>query len=131
MLDSPGYDAKLPWTQYNLLVTKLQAQDTFQYEKKLVFVLVLMPNELPLQFCQLHMLGVEFTHHVGIPIILDLREFLGEVHRVLLHEGTALGRRGRMWASWVGQPRVPPGGSMLKNSKNTRGFHLLFFLGSI
>lgn len=85
VLHSLGHNEELTWSQPHRTVPKLEPQGTFQYEKELVFVLVPVPDELTLRFCQFDLLTVELPCYARVPVILDSRELLGEVDGFFLH----------------------------------------------
>jgi hypothetical protein len=85
MLHAAWHDEELSRSERHAALFHLQDQNAFQYEKKLIFVLMVMPNELTLHFGQLHVLPVEFPHDVGMPVFVDLSELFLEVHGVFGH----------------------------------------------
>ena len=90
-------------------VSQLKSQDPLQYEKKLVFVLVVVPDELSLHLGQLHMLAVELPDDVRVPVFLDLIQGFGEVDWVLGHR--SISKDVGMPAA-AGQPCFQTGASM-------------------
>jgi hypothetical protein len=63
-----------------MAVAKLHAKAAFDYQKHLVFVLVMVKDELAIQLDELHVLSVELGGDAGLVVFGDLREFLGDVN---------------------------------------------------
>src|SRR5271157_2654396 len=64
-----------------MAVPELHPESPLDHEKQLVFVVMLMPDELPLEFYQLDVLPVQLAHDPGIPVIVEEGELLLGVHR--------------------------------------------------
>ena len=76
---------ELAFLELKGLVAEFDAKPSFDHEKHLVFVLMVMPDEFAFQLIELHQLAVEFTCDVGLPVFVDLGEFRGEIDFV--HDG--------------------------------------------
>ena len=63
-------------------VAELHVRSPRHYQEKLVLHLVFVPDELALQFDQAHVLAVEFTHNIWIPMRMDESKLLFEIHLV-------------------------------------------------
>jgi hypothetical protein len=60
-------------------VEEFHAEPPLYNQEHLVFVLVVMEDELPLQFIKLHMLAVELGSDVGLPVFRNLSELFGDI----------------------------------------------------
>src|ERR1700678_3432367 len=49
----------------NVAITELHAKPPLDHQKKLVFVVIMVPDERPLELDQLHVLAVQLAHFVG------------------------------------------------------------------
>ena len=65
-----------------MAVAELHPKAAFDHQEQFVFVFVVMKHEFPLQLIELQMLAVELSRDVGLPVLGDLGEFLGEVDLV-------------------------------------------------
>src|SRR5207245_6311543 len=80
VLDASRYHDEFALLQPHLPVTELDAEAPFDHQEQLVFVLMMMPDELPFQLVELYQLAVELGGDVGLPILPDTGEFLGDVY---------------------------------------------------
>src|SRR5712692_9808835 len=80
VLDTSQYHDELALLQPHMPVTELDAEAPFDHQEHLVFGLMMMPDELPFQLDELHQLAVELGSDVGLPVLPDLGEFLGNVY---------------------------------------------------
>src|ERR1039458_8399897 len=55
------------------------AEAAFHHQKHLVFMLVMMEDELALKLTELHHLAVQFGGDVRLPVFRDLGEFVGDI----------------------------------------------------
>lgn len=56
---------------------------------------MMVPNKFTLQFCQFHMLAIEFSDNSGVPMILKLRKLF--FHNDLFHTESFNGFLGNKW----------------------------------
>src|ERR1700676_1313912 len=80
MLDSPGNDNELAFLQPHLPVAELHPEAAFRHQEHLVFLVMMVPDELALEFAELHHLAIEFSREVRFPGVLNLRELLSNVY---------------------------------------------------
>ncbi len=85
VLDSARDHDELTLFELNGLVAELDAETSFYHEEHFVFIFVVMPDEFAFQFVELHQLSIEFTSDVGLPVFVDLGEFVGDVDYI--HDG--------------------------------------------
>ena len=76
MLDAPGHDQKLPFLQPYVAVTELHAEAPVDHQEKFVFVVMLMPDKLALEFYQLDVLPVQLTNDLRAPVVVEEGELL-------------------------------------------------------
>lgn len=88
VLDTPRDDEEFTFGEGHDAVSKLDTECSTHDEKELVLVLMMMPDELALEFDKLHLLPVQLTDDFGPPVISDLRQLLGEIDFV--HDGYQL-----------------------------------------
>src|SRR5208337_1242544 len=69
VLDAAGNDDELPFADNRLVVAETHAQSALHDEKKLVLVIMMMPDKLALQFHGLYGAIVDFANHAGIAIV--------------------------------------------------------------
>src|SRR5215470_4453543 len=102
--------------------------DVPRHAEHLVFVFVMMPDEVPLELTELDHLTVELTGDAGLPCFWDLGELLGDID--LFHEHSlnliiprfrfaGQGRRQSSGSGWWAEPlktksmpRIAAGGAM-------------------
>src|ERR1700680_2804989 len=80
MLDSPGNDNELAFLQPPLPVAELHPEAAFRHQEHLVFLVMMVPDELALEFAELHHLAIEFSRDVRFPGFLNVRELLSNVY---------------------------------------------------
>src|SRR5271166_2107534 len=80
MLDAPGHDQKLAFIQPDVAVTELHAESSVDDQKQLVFVVMLMPDKLAMEFHQLDVLPVQLANDPGAPVVVEEGELLTQVH---------------------------------------------------
>jgi hypothetical protein len=51
-------------------------------QEQFVLVVVVVPDERPLEFDQLDHLAVQLTDDFRLPVVAELRQFLAEIHLV-------------------------------------------------
>jgi hypothetical protein len=79
VLHSLRHDQKLPLLEPDVPIAKLHAESALNYEEKLVFVVVVMPNERPLKLHELDLLAVQLTDNLRLPVLGEEGELLSEV----------------------------------------------------
>lgn|SRR5437868_1709121 len=89
VLDAARHYEELAFFQPDVLVAKLHAEASFDYQEEFVFVLVVVPDELALQLVELNVLAIEFSGDAGLPEFVDFVELLGEVNFVHERLGSA------------------------------------------
>ncbi len=72
MLYTSRHYNELSFLKPHLLGPELYSQPSFDDEEHLVFVFVIVPNELAFQFSQFHQLAVDFSNDVWFPVFLEL-----------------------------------------------------------
>lgn len=83
MLDASRNDDELALGHGNDAISEMHVEAPVQNEEELVFVLVLMPNEFALELDELHVLAVQLTDDLRIPVSVESRELFAKVD--LLH----------------------------------------------
>jgi len=79
MLNSARHHNELAFLQPNRLVAKFNPKTSLYHQKHFVFVLMVMPDEFALQLIELDQLAIEFSRNVGLPVLVDLGKFVGDV----------------------------------------------------
>ncbi len=76
-----------PWNNYefvrmyfNSLVTKFHFQDSTDNKEQFIFIIMMMPYELTLEFNQFYMLAIQFSNDTGVPVVGEEGEFGGDVY---------------------------------------------------
>jgi len=70
VLDAPGNDDKLARLQPDLPVAQADREIPFHDEEELILGLVVVPDELSLEFHELHERIVDLAHDLGAPVVL-------------------------------------------------------------
>ena len=63
-----------------MFISKLHPKTALDHQEQLVISIVVMPHERSLEFDQFHLLAVQFANDFRLPMLLDERQFLYEVH---------------------------------------------------
>src|SRR6266699_3536337 len=79
MLDAVRDDDELARLDHEVAVPQLHPQPALHDQKQLVLPLVVMPDELALEFRELHEAVVYLADDLGTPLILKPAEHLGEI----------------------------------------------------
>jgi hypothetical protein len=90
MLDSSRHDDEFSLLDPLVAIAEFHAESPLHNQKQLVFIFVMMENELAFELAELHHLTVKFGGYARFPGFLDLSEFVGDidfVHAMLLQEG--------------------------------------------
>jgi len=82
VLDALWYDDELTRTERDLAIAELDGEVALDHDEKLVFIFVLMPDELTLNLGQFDLAVVQIRHDFRIPLIVKATEFLGQVDLV-------------------------------------------------
>jgi len=69
-------------TERDLAIAELDGEVALDHDEKLVFIFVLMPDELTLNLGQFDLAVVQIRHDFRIPLIVKATEFLGQVDLV-------------------------------------------------
>jgi len=69
VLHSARYDDEIPLVKGFHTISELHIEGSLDYEKKLVFMIVLMPVKLTFDLCQSDVLTVETSDDPWIPVI--------------------------------------------------------------
>ena len=80
MVDAPRDDQEFPFLQPDLPVTKIHPKPPFHYQEKLILVLMMMPDKLPLEFDQFDVLAIQVTGDSGVPVLVELAELFLNVY---------------------------------------------------
>src|SRR5262249_19087665 len=76
MLYAARHDDEFTRADSLLAIAKFHSQRAMHHEKELVLVIVMMPDELALDFCNLYVRIVELANHARLPMIRKEAEFL-------------------------------------------------------
>src|SRR5438874_5778213 len=82
VLDAVRNDEELAFAHHCLSVAKFHSQRAFDYQKQFIFVFMVVPDEIALEFDGFETTVVHFAENARIPVIGELREFLLEIDRV-------------------------------------------------
>ena len=80
MFDATGHDQQLPFFQPDLPVTEIHPESPLHDQEQLVFIFMVMPDELALKLDQFDLLTIQFANDLGIPVVAELGEFLLDIH---------------------------------------------------
>src|SRR5713101_626122 len=87
VLDAAGNDDEFTCPYDFLPVAELHAQLPLNHKKELIFMVVMVPHELALEFYSLHVAVIQLGDDPGPPVIMEASEFLVQIdcsHRYLL-----------------------------------------------
>jgi hypothetical protein len=76
VLDAAGHNHKFAFAHDRFVIPEFHAQRAFDYQKKLVLVVVVMPDKFAFQFDGLHLAVVYFADHARVAVILEFAEFV-------------------------------------------------------
>src|SRR6266478_3544411 len=79
MLHAARHHDKLALLDPFMAVAEIHAEAAFHYQEHLVFVLMVMKDELAVQFDELDVLSVELRGDAGLVVFSDVGELLGDV----------------------------------------------------
>ena len=82
---------------YAVIVFVIQTEVSAHHQEKFVFLLVVMPDELALEFYEFYLLAVQFTGDFRRPVFGKGCQFVRQVH--FLHAFTVTGKREGGWGS--------------------------------
>jgi hypothetical protein len=88
MLDHARDDDKFAGANDGLMVAKLHAQDAFDDQEELIFVLMMMPEELALEFDDLNIAIVDPANDVRFVMFGEERELLLQIDGFWFHGGS-------------------------------------------
>src|SRR5271155_3288089 len=75
-------DDELTFADLNVTGAQLHGEAAFDYEEHLVFMIVMVPEEVSLELDQLHVHAVDLTHDLRLPIFSERGELLRDVDGV-------------------------------------------------
>ena len=87
MLDPTRHHDEFTFLDPLVTIAKFHAKAAFDHQEQLVFVFMVMEDELAFQFVELDLLAVELGRDVGFSVFVNLSELLPDVdlvHRLLL-----------------------------------------------
>ena len=96
MFNATRHDQELACYQPDVPIPKLHAKPALDDEEEFVLVVVVVPDERPLELDQLHLLAVQLADNLRLPLVAELRQLLAEVH--LVHDRLRL--TGASSSSW-------------------------------
>ena len=79
MFHTSGHDEELALHQPDVAVPALHSVSPVDHQKQPVLVVLLMPDELALEFYHFNVLPVQLAHDLGIPLIVEGGKFLPNV----------------------------------------------------
>src|SRR5215472_18720781 len=82
MLDAVRHDDKLALAHNCFMSAEFHSKCAFDDQEHLVFVVVMMPDELAFQLDRLYDEIVDLAEDARIEVILKFREFIREIHRM-------------------------------------------------
>ena len=80
VFNSARNDEEVTLVELDYPVAKVNGQMAVEDEKEFVLGLVMVPDELALEFRKLYVLAVQLANNPRAPVLLDLLELLAEVH---------------------------------------------------
>ncbi len=99
MLDAARHDQELAGFHAHLAVAKSHPQDAVHHQEQLILVLVVMPDEFPIESRQLHLHVVDIAGNTRVPRVVETGECVAKIDLV--------GHGSR--DSGFGTPNVSPG----------------------
>ena len=84
VLDTARNDEELSFFEIHDAVSHVNAELAFEDQEEFVFVLMVMPDELPRELHNLHMLAVELADDAWAPRFRKLFKLVGQVHFFVL-----------------------------------------------
>jgi hypothetical protein len=85
VFDATRHDQEFALFQPDVPIPKLHAKPAFDDEEEFVLVVVVVPDERPVELDQLDLLAVQLADDRRLPRVAERRQLLAEVH--LLHDG--------------------------------------------
>jgi hypothetical protein len=79
MLHFPRDDDKFAFADNRFVIAELHSQGSFYHQEKLVFVIMMMPDEFAFQFNNLYVAIVHFTDYVGFVVFGEQGKLLLQV----------------------------------------------------
>ena len=79
MRDAARNDEKVTFVELDGAVAEFHAEAAADDEEEFVFIRVIVPHELALEFDELHVLPVQFADDARIPVVGDERELFVDV----------------------------------------------------
>ncbi len=81
MFDAPRHDEDFSLVQRHTAVPELHPHASLPDEKQLVLIVMMMPDEFPLELHELDLLAVEACHDLRAPMLGETGEFVVEIDR--------------------------------------------------
>src|SRR2546429_140583 len=82
MLHASGHDKKFSGLDLDLSSAELHDELSFDHQEELAFMLMMVPDEIPLELRQLHIVFIQLADDLGGKMVREEREFLGDVYRL-------------------------------------------------
>src|SRR5437763_6281313 len=79
MFDATRDHQEFALFQPDVSVAKLHAKAPFDHQEQLVFVFMMMPDELSFQLVELYQLAIQFAGNIRLPILRNLCKLLIEI----------------------------------------------------
>lgn len=79
VLNAPRHNEELAFLDNDIALTQPHKQRAFDDEKELILVLMVMPDELPLQLRQLHLLAIGLTDDARTPVLGEERKLFLQI----------------------------------------------------
>jgi hypothetical protein len=76
MFNAARDDDKFPFVDNGFVAAKLHPQFAFHHQKKLVFVVMMMPDKVALELDGFEIAIIDFGYDARIPVVRALAEFL-------------------------------------------------------
>src|SRR5713226_10555254 len=122
MLHAARNDDELSLLDPNMPVLQFHAEPTLYNQEKLVFVIVVVPNERPLKFDELDLLAVQLAHDLGTPVLPERTKLINKID--LFHDNAAE----RDASSWRNRAMVDGRKWRMEENTGVRGNERRFLL---
>jgi hypothetical protein len=91
VFDAPRHDEEFALFQPNVPVAKLHAKAALDHQEQLVLVIVVVPDELALEFDQLDELAVQLASDLRLPVGGEAGKLVAEIDLFGLRHGASPG----------------------------------------
>jgi hypothetical protein len=85
VLHSARHHEHLAGRQLHRAIAKIDAQHPIDNDERLIRILVVMPDKIPLQLDELELVVVHFRDHSGLPLLADQRELFHKIDCLVGH----------------------------------------------